>query len=157
MADYYSLIKNAVARLDPSETCESRQALYERARSAQVTQLRIISPPLSESEISREQLALEEAFRRVEAEATSSARDARIPEQSDLLIAADEIGRPIARAESRPPLVQPKASASPSPTASTLDISPPMIVRGGATGRLIRYWRWHSLPPRSIVSKQISG
>ena len=67
MADYYALIKKAVARLDLDTRRESRWALYDRARLAQITfQLRTIDPPLSEAEIiCGEQLELEEAVRRV--------------------------------------------------------------------------------------------
>ncbi len=66
MADYYPLIAKAVTGLDKS-TGEARRALYERARNALVTQLRGVSPSLSEQDITRERLALEEAIRKVEA------------------------------------------------------------------------------------------
>ena len=65
MTDYYSLISRAVARLDES-TRETRRALYDRATAAQVTQLRKIDPPLTDSDFERERLALEDAIRRVE-------------------------------------------------------------------------------------------
>src|SRR6202451_3924472 len=77
MADYYPLIARAIAGLDPSAPGESRRALYERARTALIQQLRGVQPPLSESEITRERLSLEEAVRKVEAEAAQRARDAR--------------------------------------------------------------------------------
>src|SRR5260370_40778327 len=76
MADYYPLIARAIAGLDPSAPGESRRALYERARAALIAQLRSVQPPLSESEITRERLSLEEAGRKVEAEAAQRARDA---------------------------------------------------------------------------------
>ncbi len=76
MADYYPLIARAIAGLDPSAPGESRRALYERARSALIAQLRSVDPPLSESEITRERLSLEEAVRKVESEAAQRARDA---------------------------------------------------------------------------------
>jgi len=77
MADYYPLIARAIAGLDPSAPGESRRALYERARAALISQLRSVQPPLSESEITRERLSLEEAVRKVESEAAQRARDAR--------------------------------------------------------------------------------
>jgi hypothetical protein len=77
MADYYPLIARAIAGLDPSAPGESRRALYERARAALIAQLRSVQPPLSESEITRERLSLEEAVRKVESEAAQRARDAR--------------------------------------------------------------------------------
>lgn len=67
MADYYPLIARAVAGLKDNAG-ESRRSLYERARTALITQLRSIDPPLSESDITRERLALEEAVRKVESE-----------------------------------------------------------------------------------------
>ena len=77
MADYYPLIARAVAGLDPSAPGEARRALYERARAALIAQLRGVQPPLSESEITRERLSLEEAVRKVESEAAQRAREAR--------------------------------------------------------------------------------
>ncbi|MDR3421103.1 MAG: hypothetical protein P4L80_07685, partial [Xanthobacteraceae bacterium] len=73
MTDYHPLITRAVEGLDKS-TGEARRALYERARAALVTQLRAIQPPLSESDITRERLALEDAIRKVEAEAARKSR-----------------------------------------------------------------------------------
>ena len=82
MADYYPLIARAIAGLDPSAPGESRRALYERARSALIAQLRGVDPPLSESEITRERLSLEEAVRKVESEAAARARDLSRPDLS---------------------------------------------------------------------------
>jgi hypothetical protein len=73
MADYYPLIARAVAGLEKN-TGEARRALYERARTALVTQLRGVVPALSESDITRERLALEESIRKVEAEAARRSR-----------------------------------------------------------------------------------
>ena len=74
MADYHPLILRAVEGLDKN-TGENRRALYERARTALVAQLRGVVPPLDESEITRERLALEEAIRKVEAESARRARE----------------------------------------------------------------------------------
>ena len=80
MADYYPLVAKAIAGLEKN-TGEGRRALYERARSALVAQLRGMNdPPLTEAEITRERLALEEAIRKVEAEAARRGRDAPKPE-----------------------------------------------------------------------------
>jgi hypothetical protein len=67
MADYYPLIARAVAGMEKN-TGEARRMLYERARAALVAQLRSISPALSETDVTRERLALEEAIRKVEGE-----------------------------------------------------------------------------------------
>ena len=58
MADYYPLIAKAVSGLD-NNTGEIRRVLYDRARTALVGQLRGVDPPLNESDITRERLALE--------------------------------------------------------------------------------------------------
>jgi hypothetical protein len=71
MADYYPLISRAVGGLD-NNTGENRRALYERARAALLQQLRGATPPLDEEQITRERLALEEAIRKVEADAAQS-------------------------------------------------------------------------------------
>ena len=73
MTDYYPLIAKAVAGLEKN-TGDQRRALYERARTALVAQLRGLDPPLTESEITRERLALEESIRKIEAEAARKAR-----------------------------------------------------------------------------------
>src|ERR1700719_3052518 len=73
MTDYYPLIARAVTGLAKS-TGESRRALYERARTALLAQLRNLQPPLAETEITRERLLLEEAIRKVEADAARQQR-----------------------------------------------------------------------------------
>jgi hypothetical protein len=73
MADYYPLISRAVAGLDDN-TGENRRALYERARAALLAQLRNAEPSLDEEQISRERLALEEAIRRIEADASAPSK-----------------------------------------------------------------------------------
>ena len=65
MADYFPLISRAVANMGDS-TAEDRRALYERAKLALVSQLRNSDPPIAETDIAREQIALEEAIRRAE-------------------------------------------------------------------------------------------
>jgi hypothetical protein len=67
MADYHPLISRAVAALEKNNG-ENRRALYERARAALLAQLRGVTPPLDESDITRERLALEDSIRKVEAE-----------------------------------------------------------------------------------------
>ena len=64
---YYLLIARAVERLDRNAD-ETRRAVYERARKA-VAQLRSNQPAFLDADITKERLALEEAIRKVEAEA----------------------------------------------------------------------------------------
>jgi hypothetical protein len=80
LADYYPTIFHAVSRLEPNTT-ETRGKIYDRARAAMLLQLRSVIPSLTESKIGREQLALEEAIRKVE---TESLRHLRAPTQSSI-------------------------------------------------------------------------
>src|SRR6202040_1649984 len=71
--DYHPPISRPVEGRS-NNPADARRTLYERARAALVAQLRGIDPPLSEAEITRERLALEDAIRKVEAEAVRKAR-----------------------------------------------------------------------------------
>ncbi|MGY4477073.1 hypothetical protein [Bradyrhizobium sp. USDA 3364] len=113
MADYYPLIARAIAGLDPNAPGEARRALYARARTALIQQLRGVQPPLSESEITRERLSLEEAVRKVESEAAQRAREASRPGGG-----AARSSDPLRRANPRPP----EASTRP-PEANPADIA----------------------------------
>src|ERR1700733_9445609 len=124
MADYYPLIARAIAGLDPSAPGESRRALYERARAALTAQLRSVQPPLSETEITRERLSLEEAVRKVESEAAQRARDAAraragAPSAPERSRAGDAF-----RANSRP-AARPGEGAPPSPSQQASPTSRP--------------------------------
>ncbi|KRQ91009.1 hypothetical protein [Bradyrhizobium valentinum] len=116
MADYYPLIARAIAGLDPNAPGESRRALYERARTALIAQLRSVQPPLSESEITRERLSLEEAVRKVESEAAQRAREASRPGGGGAARGGDAFRRANARpAESAGPPGAPPGAPRPRP------------------------------------------
>ncbi|MEZ5889582.1 MAG: hypothetical protein R3D52_04535 [Xanthobacteraceae bacterium] len=72
MADYYPLIAKAVEGL---QNVSDRRRLYERGRSALVAELEAFTPPLSQTVITKELLAFEEAIREVEAELAYSNSD----------------------------------------------------------------------------------
>jgi hypothetical protein len=76
MIDYHALILRAVAGLDPN-TEETRRLIYERTRAALTNHLHALNPPLNEAERMHQRLALEEAFRRVEAEVAKAAQSGR--------------------------------------------------------------------------------
>src|SRR6185369_12068703 len=106
MADYYPLVAKAVAGLEKN-TGEGRRALYERARKALVDQLRGVTPPLSETDITRERLALEESIRKVETEAVRLTRPPGAPpvatprREEPSRAAPPEQSRPQQRAEEK--------------------------------------------------------
>src|ERR1700684_4113337 len=66
MADYHSLLMRAVANLPNGGTSVTRGAIYERARKALLDQLRSLRPPLPESDITREETALDAAIAEIE-------------------------------------------------------------------------------------------
>ena len=122
MADYYPLIARAIAGLDPNAPGESRRALYERARTALIAQLRSVQPPLSESEITRERLSLEEAVRKVESEAAQRAREASRPGGGS---GAARGGDAFRRANARPPESAGPPGAPPGPPRQRPPGQPP--------------------------------
>jgi hypothetical protein len=70
---YHQLITRAVDELD-SNTEEARRALYERARTALLAQLRSNKHVLVLADITRQRRALEEAIGKVEADAARKLR-----------------------------------------------------------------------------------
>jgi len=85
MADYYSLISRAVANLEIN-TRDTRRAVYDRAKTAQLKQLNSIDTAFSDIEINREVRELEDAICKVEAEMSASS-EARV--SSDAMVILD--------------------------------------------------------------------
>src|SRR6202043_3475595 len=107
MTDYQPLIARAVEGLGKSSG-EARRALYERARSALVTQLRAVEPALSESEITRERLSLEEAIRKVGADAARRSRiEARMEARAEPRFEPRPLRPPSRSAPAEPPAPPP--------------------------------------------------
>ena len=67
MADYQSVLTRAVAKLPGASSADMRRAIYDRAREAMLTHLRGLHPRLPESDITREEIALNQAIALVEA------------------------------------------------------------------------------------------
>jgi hypothetical protein len=76
MTDYYALISEAIA---DKKTGESRRAFYDRARTILVDNLRKADPPVPETLIEQERLALEKAIGKIEADAKPSEGTSSIP------------------------------------------------------------------------------
>jgi hypothetical protein len=71
MADYKELLRRAISAL-PENNGAARRAVYEKARSALVGQLRAIQPPLPARDITQHRLQLEDCIRQVEQEASEA-------------------------------------------------------------------------------------
>ena len=67
MADYQSVLTRAVAKLPGASSADMRRAIYDRAREAMLTHLRGLHPRMPESDITREEIALNQAIALVEA------------------------------------------------------------------------------------------
>jgi hypothetical protein len=79
MADYYGLLSNVVEALEGT-SAEVRRRLYDSIRTGFVEQMRRREPPLADSYINQQQIAMEEAIRRVEKEQMSRpARREEVP------------------------------------------------------------------------------
>lgn len=140
MADFYPILARAIAGL-PDKSPEARRAVYDRARTALVAQLRSLDPPVGEAEIMRERLALDEAVSRIEAEhdasqderpATTTIRPAPEPEteaQPDIepepQASAPEAGEAADRELGPQPVIDPfESSAEPQQPAESQPVRP---------------------------------
>ncbi|ODT78236.1 MAG: hypothetical protein ABS76_24845 [Pelagibacterium sp. SCN 64-44] len=111
MADYKELLRRAISAL-PENNGAARRAVYEKARSALVGQLRAIQPPLPARDITQHRLQLEDCIRQVEQEASE---------------AVINLGRDAALAP-RPPVSPPaplKAEPAPAPAPVEAAAPPP--------------------------------
>ena len=132
MADYHPLIARAVEGLENS-TGEARRSLYERARAALVSQLRSMEPALSEADITRERLALEDAIRKVEAESVRKTRSERpappraAPPRTPFQPAAPSTPR--RDRPGQPPSAMPTATPGAMPSASRPEFGSPASPR----------------------------
>ena len=133
MAEYFPLLERAVSGL-PNSTPEARNALYERARSALLGQLRLSDPPVPESDIERESVALDEAIARVEANLKARQENAGSTEADPLPTAPPA---PVASATPPPapivPVSSPAFSSGARPAIPPRPPRPP-IERGAAGG-----------------------
>lgn len=107
MADFHPILARAIAGLT-DKSPEARRAVYDRARTALLAQLRSLDPPLSEADITRERLSLDEAVSRIEAEiALAEAIEPSLPP-----LALDEPAHAPATAPTRPqPEPKPRQAA----------------------------------------------
>ena len=67
MANYYPMLSGIITALD-NDSAEVRRRIYENARTGFLEQMRKHDPPLTDAHIRQEQIALEDAIRKVEAE-----------------------------------------------------------------------------------------
>ncbi|MCC2099433.1 MAG: hypothetical protein KDJ29_21255 [Hyphomicrobiales bacterium] len=119
MADFYPLLSRAVANL-PDATSERRHAIYDRARTALLGQLRSVEPSPEQAVIDSELASLDEAIQRVESElATAQVTETKTvtpivpPPPSAPRPAGAIIKPPPSRVTPPPPRPMPPASRAP--------------------------------------------
>ncbi len=78
MVDFYPVLKRAISNL-PDNTEQMRNAVYARAREVMIGQLRNVDPPMSETDIAKARLSLDETIARIEREQMASVADAPAP------------------------------------------------------------------------------
>ncbi|HEY8578122.1 MAG TPA: hypothetical protein VIL88_17480 [Devosia sp.] len=121
MADYKELLRRAISAL-PENNGAARRAVYEKARSALVGQLRAINPPLPARDITQHRLQLEDCIRQVEQEASeaiiSLGRDSVAPPRTP---AAPPVVRPVAEAMPLRPAELPKSEETPQSAETPLN------------------------------------
>jgi hypothetical protein len=117
MADYHSLLMRAVANLPNSGTPATRAAIYGRARNALLDQLRSLRPPLPESDITREERALDAAIAEIE-DRYGSQEPASAPASTPPAPTSPGAGKPgAAPAKTVPPPPPPQFSTIQRPSA----------------------------------------
>jgi hypothetical protein len=141
---YYDLLAPAIARLEEN-TGDARSAVYDRARTALVAQLRGVDPPLGNSDVIRERLALEDAICNVEVDCRSFANFDRIqlkpPKRPGMVmrilraLALTQPAAAAARRSGRPDIERRQIHERTSPTPKRLYELPRLTVgRPGANG-----------------------
>lgn len=111
MADFHPILARAIAGLT-DKSPEARRAVYDRARGALLAQLRSLDPPLSEADITRERLSLDEAVSRIEAEIALA--EAIEPSFPPLPVGERRSPEPVPPARPEPPAERP----APAPAAA---------------------------------------
>jgi hypothetical protein len=113
MADYYPLLKRAVAAL-PNSTPAARQSIYERAKKALLGQLTAMQPPPPAGAIEREAQALDEAVARIERELSEAAEAEAVKSAAAAVKpAADSVKSATPAVEPEAPAVEPAAAEAP--------------------------------------------
>ncbi len=131
MADYHSLLTRAVANLPNAGTPATRGAIYGRAKKALLEQLRSLRPPLPESDIEREEKALDKAI--AEIEGKYGAEGAAEPAQAAVAPPASPAAAKAAPTPPQPaPIQRPAAPAASGPSAAPA--RPPAQPRPGQPG-----------------------
>lgn len=125
MADFYPILSRAVAGLADNSP-DTRRAIYDRARTALVAQLRGLDPPLGEAEIMRERLALDEAVSRIEAQyeaapGREAIEPAPLPERVTAGEARPALGPAPARPEPQAPAAVEERYEEPEPASDPQD------------------------------------
>ena len=115
MADYHSLLMRAVANLPNAGTPATRGAIYGRAKKALLDQLRSLRPPLPESDIAREEKALDAAIAEIEGRYGSevAAQSPAAPGAAAPTPTSPPAGKP-----GPAPAQSPKVAPPPAPTQS---------------------------------------
>ena len=130
MADYKELLRRAISVL-PENNGAARRAVYEKARTALVGQLRAIDPPLPAREITQHRLQLEDCIRQVEREA-SEAVIADLKNQEEAPAPRARMPEPVVApvvAEPPPPPQVVEAAAEPEPQPGPADEPEPPFER----------------------------
>jgi hypothetical protein len=120
MTDYYTLLAKAIANFPKDGPAAPRKAVYDRARTALLRQLRALGPEMSEADITREEASLESAIARLEAQFAPASPQTHAPLSPPLAARAPlaPAAQPAATARPSAPAAQPAATARPSAPAA---------------------------------------
>ena len=157
IADYYSILARAVTGLDPNSPA-ARRRLYDRARSALLSEMQNAHPPIPRFEITNAQVALDTAIVQVEADAGLVALEKFVEhverDGGPNVEHAEECGRSYHGVQ--PNLV---SSASPIPSPVSLPRLPANqnVDRRGSFSGIRRLFRWGSFRSIEISEAENKG
>jgi hypothetical protein len=158
MADYYSILAKAVGGLNPN-TPAARRRLYDRARSALLSEMQKADPPIARSEIVGAQMALDTAIGQVEADACLAAlEESGAHVEWDGGPTTDEHGGEYRRNQRVQPTWVAPASLIPSRVAALRPLPANQNVeRLGSLSSIRRLFRWRSSRSIEIGDKEQAG
>lgn len=161
MADYKELLRRAISAL-PENNGAARRAVYEKARSALVGQLRAITPPLPARDITQHRLQLEDCIRQVEQEASeaviSLGRESALAPR--VMAAAEPAAARVMtppKVPTPPPTAKPEepAAAPPEDTKSIEDIISEAAASGNVAVKLVAQETAASEPAETVEPKSV--
>ncbi len=160
MADYYQILKTALAQL-PDTSPGTRNEIYQRAHTAFYAKMRETEPPASEADIMREAQSFREAVARLETEIAGRAQMVAAgqtqPQKPQLSIVSPDGEASQAAAPETAPEGAAKPAAAASPAPAPQQVAKPKKVTEGDQEFLPAALEILETPPSPVRIRMISA